>query len=313
MPYHFWRKTSPFQDHQKSKAGSRGLPQASSNVSISCHSHSSWPDTFPVLWWGQLWLGWKCQHAKREALRSKERKCPGRPAPRPPCSFSTEERDLFRQSYGVSWWISFSQIRPFSNHLIFIETFWTLIDKIDIHPHSGVKGDGTLFGYTKIQGSLNSQAYHNLLQHRVLPEVRAGNGGNLQGLTWQQDGAPPHASDQNIRYLGNQFNGRLLARRSERFGGRDWAARSPDLNPLDYGIWGILKGKVFSPRPQTILQLKTRLDHEVASLGADQGLLRCVLDMRLHSSYMLLFRRCVLSILGRAQNVLDNNGGYIDN
>ena len=52
---------------------------------------------------------------------------------------------------------------------------------------------------------------------------------------WQQDGAPPHASDQNIQYLARQFGGRLIARRSEPFGGRDWAARSPDLNPLDYG------------------------------------------------------------------------------
>lgn len=99
----------------------------------------------------------------------------------------------------------------------------------------GVRGNGTLFGYTKIEGSLNSQRYHSLLQNRVLPEVRAGNGGTLQGLTWQQDGAPPHASDQNITYLARQFGGRLIARRSEPFGGRDWAARSPDLNPLDYG------------------------------------------------------------------------------
>ena len=68
-----------------------------------------------------------------------------------------------------------------------------------------------------------------------LPSVRAANGGTLQGLTWQQDGAPPHASDQNIQYLARQFGGRLIARRSEPFGGRDWAARSPDLNPLDYG------------------------------------------------------------------------------
>ena len=51
-------------------------------------------------------------------------------------------------------------------------------------------------------------------------------------------------------------------------------ARSHDLNPLDYGIWGILKAKVYSIRPQTLLHLKTRLDQEVASPGANQGLLR---------------------------------------
>lgn len=101
----------------------------------------------------------------------------------------------------------------------------------------GVRGNGTLFGYTKVEGgSLTSQRYHALLQHRALPDVRAGNGGTLDGLSWQQDGAPPHASDLNIRYLANQFGGRLIARRSEPYGGRDWAARSPDLNPLDYGM-----------------------------------------------------------------------------
>ena len=51
----------------------------------------------------------------------------------------------------------------------------------------GLRGDGTLFGYTKLEGGMNSQAYHNLLQYRVLPQVRAGNGGTLQGLTWQQE------------------------------------------------------------------------------------------------------------------------------
>ena len=96
--------------------------------------------------------------------------------------------------------------------------------------------DGSLFGYTKIQGSLNSPGYHALLQHRALPDLRQGNGGTLDGLHWMQDGAPPHASDLNIQYLARQFGGRLLARRSEPYGGRDWAARSPDLNPLDYGF-----------------------------------------------------------------------------
>ena len=34
----------------------------------------------------------------------------------------------------------------------------------------GLRGDGTLFGYSQIQGSLNSQMYHTLLQNRVLRE-----------------------------------------------------------------------------------------------------------------------------------------------
>ena len=91
-----------------------------------------------------------------------------------------------------------------------------------------------------------------------------------------QDGATPHCTDRNLNYLSNQFGGRLISRRSQAFGGRDWAPRSPDLNPLDYGIWGILKAKVYSPRPRTLFELRQRIDQEVAALGADQALLRRV-------------------------------------
>ena len=54
-----------------------------------------------------------------------------------------------------------------------------------------------------------------------------------------KDGAPIHCTDPNMAYLARQFGGRLLSRRSEPYGGRDWAARTrldcPDLNPLDFG------------------------------------------------------------------------------
>ena len=46
------------------------------------------------------------------------------------------------------------------------------------------------------------------------------------------------------------------------------------LNSHFFGIWGILKARLFSPRPQTLLQLRTRLDQEVLRLGADQAMLR---------------------------------------
>jgi len=45
-----------------------------------------------------------------------------------------------------------------------------------------------------------------------------------------------------------------------------------------------------------MLQLRTRVDQEVARLGADRAMLR----------------RCVLSILGRANSVIAANGGFIE-
>ena len=57
-----------------------------------------------------------------------------------------------------------------------------------------------------------------------------------------QDGAPCHCTNQNMRYLDSQYQDRVVGRKSIR--GRDWPARSPDLNPLDFFLWGFLKSKV---------------------------------------------------------------------
>jgi hypothetical protein len=35
-----------------------------------------------------------------------------------------------------------------------------------------------------------------------------------------------------------------------------WPPRSPDLNPCDYFSWGYLKGRVYSPLPKTLDDLK---------------------------------------------------------
>ena len=41
--------------------------------------------------------------------------------------------------------------------------------------------------------------------------------------------------------------------------GRDWPARSPDLNPLDFFLWGYLKSQVYSPWPNKLDELETNI------------------------------------------------------
>ena len=107
---------------------------------------------------------------------------------------------------------------------------------------------------------MNGPLYHRLLQYHVLPELRQWNGGNLDRLVWQQvfvssfqgavytfenawqDGAPCHVTNANMRYLDSQFAERVISRKPVR--GRDWPARSPDLNPCDFCLWEYLKSKV---------------------------------------------------------------------
>jgi hypothetical protein len=55
---------------------------------------------------------------------------------------------------------------------------------------------------------------------------------------FQHDGAPPHV--QGI--LNRMYPNRWI----RRGGPRHWPARSPDLNPLDFFLWGYVKNVVYN-------------------------------------------------------------------
>ena len=58
------------------------------------------------------------------------------------------------------------------------------------------------------------------------------------------------------------FPGHLISLR----GDIGWPARSPDLNPCDFFLWGYLKSKVYSNRSQSIEKLKDAIRQEIASI-----------------------------------------------
>ena len=73
----------------------------------------------------------------------------------------------------------------------------------------------------------------------VMPKLRRWNGGNLEKLCWQQDGATVHVTDRNLDTLSRVISRRPIC-------SIDWPARSPDLPPLDFCLWGYLKSKIFN-------------------------------------------------------------------
>ena len=128
-------------------------------------------------------------------------------------------------------------------------------------------------------------SYHSLLQYIVFPELRHWNGGSLNGLWWQQDGAPVHCTIQNMAYLDNQFGERVISRKAIR--GREWPARSPDLSPLDFCLWGYLKSKVYTPRPANLNMLEGNIRREVGALDPDM-IRRAILDMKVRAQCCIL-------------------------
>ena len=63
---------------------------------------------------------------------------------------------------------------------------------------AGLGGDGSTFGLKifDVNETLTANGYYRLLRHRIIPELKRSNNGTLQGLTWQQDGASIHTSNQ---------------------------------------------------------------------------------------------------------------------
>ena len=67
---------------------------------------------------------------------------------------------------------------------------------------------------------------------------------------FMQDGAPAHTSRMSMEWLENRFPGRLLSNKSDFI----WPPLSPDLNPLDFILWGYMKKEIQQARPERSLR-----------------------------------------------------------
>jgi hypothetical protein len=67
----------------------------------------------------------------------------------------------------------------------------------------------------------------------------------------------------SINVLNKVFENRLISRGL-------WPARSPDLNPCDFYLWGDLKDKVYSNNPHTLVDLKQSIRETISSIEVSE-------------------------------------------
>jgi hypothetical protein len=96
---------------------------------------------------------------------------------------------------------------------------------------------------------VNGQYYRDvLLTEKMLPAIK-----RMSGNMWvfQQDSAPAHRARETIQ---------LLQRETPDFISPElWPPNSPDLNPVDYKIWGVMQERVYQTRLYSVDDLKQRL------------------------------------------------------
>lgn len=99
---------------------------------------------------------------------------------------------------------------------------------------------------------INGQYYRDvLLSQHLLPAIREVAGENF---IFQQDSAPAHRAHETVAFLERETPAFIPP--------THWPSNSPDLNPVDYRIWGILQDRVYQTRIRNVEHLKERLLEE---------------------------------------------------
>lgn len=140
---------------------------------------------------------------------------------------------------------------------------------LKVNVWAGILGNhivGPLFLNSNLTGEVYLEMLENAIEPLILQilEDNQNEFGNLE-ITFQQDGAPAHYYFAVRRYLDEEYPGRWIGRR----GPVEWPARSPDLTPLDFFLWGYLKSKVYSTAPDSIDVLKQRIVEECRAISPD--------------------------------------------
>ena len=99
---------------------------------------------------------------------------------------------------------------------------------------------------------------------------------------FMQDGAPAHTSRMAMEWLEKRFPGRLISNKSDFI----WPPRSPDLNPLDFFLWGYMKEQIHRAQPGSIAEVKQLIENFMASITED-------LLQRVTGQFVSRIRRCI--------------------
>ena len=110
------------------------------------------------------------------------------------------------------------------------------------------------FMWPKSRHTVNGENYLEILCEVVVPQLQTKP--NFDELFFQQDGTSPHYALRVRDYLNKVFTQRWFGRTSS----IEWPPCSPDLTPMDFFFWGVVKNKEYvknkEKNPKTVNELK---------------------------------------------------------
>lgn len=130
----------------------------------------------------------------------------------------------------------------------------TFQHRYSVNMWSGIL-NGELIGPFELPSRLNGDVYKNFLENDLPMLLLDVNLALRRSMIFQNDGAPCHYARQVRNFLDETYPNRWIGRR----GPINWPPRSPDLNPIDFFIWGYYKEIVFARETSTEEELRERI------------------------------------------------------
>ena len=136
--------------------------------------------------------------------------------------------------------------------------------------------------------NVTSDRYLKMIKEFLIPQLKQKRA--FSKAYFQQDGATPHTASVVRDFLTKKFQGRVIGSKFE----NDWPARSPDLAPPDYWLWGTLKGRVYQRRPKSIPEQKDVIRDEISKIKTQD------------------LQNAVQNLLCRLNGIVHSQGGHIE-
>lgn len=164
--------------------------------------------------------------------------------------------------------------------------------KFSINVWCGILGNQVI-GPFFFNGTLNSRRYLDFLENNLPELLEDVPLAVIANLYFQQDGAPPHNAGIVLQYLRQKWDNKVIATNGPVL----WPARSPDLTPLDFFLWGYLKNEVYKDIPGNERILRRRIENVFQSI--DGRILGNV-----ETNFIKRVRKCVSQRGGHIEHLL---------
>lgn len=128
----------------------------------------------------------------------------------------------------------------------------------------GIK-DFRILGPIFFNQSLTGIRYLDMLQNDIEDLFDDLPLNEVQGIVFQQDGAPAH----NVAEVTTLLNGKYETWIGKH-GTITWPPNSPDLTPLDTFLWGYLKNNIYLKEHDNVDLLKAQIRNQIDTINRNQ-------------------------------------------